>query len=142
MASTWPSFYIDDFNDDEYWDIFIIDTYGVITWYKGSIPRYVDESAKDNMPEDQVYIAPNPVKVNQTKIQYVVRDDSSVKVEVFTMNNRKIKEYTAQAHFTQLNEVNLDTTGLRNGVYMVKIEAISLANGQKSTVLKKLVVLK
>lgn len=91
----------------------------------------IDETGQTMLFEN----VPNPAQ-NKTKIPYQLAQNSVVKLELFDLNGKKIKDLFSGQKEAGLHQVFVETGSLSTGVYIY-----SLTTGEK-TIVKKMVVQK
>jgi hypothetical protein len=86
---------------------------------------YANRSASTSLNENnliqQLSIAPNPVH-DRAEISLSLSSSSDVRVEVLSMEGRLLQEYAYQFSSGKHN-VALDVTGLRSGMYLLRVSS-------------------
>ncbi len=149
-----------DYNKDGYYDIILDQNFGLYIYYGGPA-RFVGEK-ETLMPEDRVILFPNPVKklfinrdfseryyineapdINDTaNIGFAVRDDAVIEIYIYTLSGKLIEKIYGDAKYSYKNIALFNFKGLANGVYIVRIKAISKLNQEEDVVTKKISILK
>jgi photosystem II stability/assembly factor-like uncharacterized protein len=108
----------------------------------GNIIKYVYQAPSDVQSEpgknSSFYLAqnyPNPFNPSTT-IKYSIPDDGIVKLAVYNMLGQEVATLVNTTQKEGIYEVNLNATGLANGVYVYRIETSSFTESKKLVLMK------
>ena len=108
----------------------------------GNIIKYVYQEPSDVQPEpgknSSFYLAqnyPNPFNPSTT-IKYSIPDDGFVKLAVYNMLGQEVATLVNTTQKEGIYEVNLNATGLANGVYFYRIETSNFIESKKLVLMK------
>jgi len=102
----------------------------------------------DLLPQDLVYVWPNPVSGGQAHFHYYVNANAEVTAEVYTLDGKLVARLqgTGQGgrppHGFDSNAIIWDASHAASDVYILRLTARSLDSGEKHTVVKKFAVVK
>lgn len=100
------------------------------------------------LPEDMVYVWPNPVRGDLANFHYYVNSNASVTAEVFTLDGRRVARLSGRGqggqppHRTDSNSIVWNASGVASDVYILRLTAISESGGEQRTVVKKFAVVR
>lgn len=91
-------------------------------------------------PTSRAYNYPNPVYNGETAIRYFVNEDSKINIKIFDLAGDFVAELKADAEGGLDNETIWNVNSIQSGVYLARIEAISLSGETESVIIKIAVV--
>ncbi len=110
--------------------------------------EFILSASGEFLPEDMVYIWPNPVRGGLANFHYYVNSNASVTAEVFTLDGRRVAKLTGRGqggrppHRTDSNMIVFDASGLASDVYLLRLTATSESGGEQRTVMKKFAIIR
>ncbi|HTY07896.1 MAG TPA: T9SS type A sorting domain-containing protein, partial [Candidatus Edwardsbacteria bacterium] len=115
------------------------------TFYKAA--PYVEPSGAF-LPDNLVYVWPNPARGGQVHFHYYVNANAAVTADVFSLDGRRIVHLTGRGeggrppHQASSNAIVWDIGGVASDVYLLRLSATSDASGEQRTVTKKFAIVK
>lgn len=100
------------------------------------------------LPEDLVYVWPNPARGAQVYFHYYVNANAQVTAEVFSLDGRRLARLTGRGqgglapHQTNSNALVWDITSAASDVYLLRLTATSEVGGESRTVVKRFAIVK
>lgn len=113
-----------------------------------SFLEFTLSSSGEFLPEDMVYVWPNPARGGQVYFHYYVNANATVTAEVFSLDGRRLAILTGQGqggrppHQVGSNALIWDIAGAASDVYILRLTARNDADGQKNTVVKKFAIVR
>jgi len=87
------------------------------------------------MPAGRVYNYPNPAEGNSTTIRYYLNYSAEVTISIVNLAGELVTELKGPGNAQTDNEVSWPLSGISNGVYLAKVEAVS-ADGKSIKFIK------
>ena len=83
--------------------------------------RAVERSfaSKTLMQGFQIY--PNPVSDNQTRVSFLLNDESAFQIDIYDILGRSLKTQLCGFMSKGYQEVSVDVTGFRSGQYILRV---------------------
>ena len=100
------------------------------------------------LPDGMVYAWPNPARGDRVHFHYYVNSNAMVTAEVFALDGRRVTRLTGRGdggrppHQASSNAVVWDIRGVASDVYILRLTAVSDADGENRTVVKKFAIVK
>ncbi|MEN3045110.1 MAG: Ig-like domain-containing protein [Candidatus Hydrothermales bacterium] len=125
----------------------------VIAYYKdyGTLRRLEDtvmiEAKGEFLPENTVYVWPNPVR-DYGNFHFYVNQNAKVTVEIFDIRGKKVAESFGtfrggvKPHTLSSNSLIIDLRGLAPGVYMFRLKAEAIDTNERKMVIKKFAIVR
>jgi len=98
-------------------------------------------------PSDSAFVYPNPAPIkekygNKVYFSYFVNQNAYMEIDVFTLEGKRILHYTPTGEGGIRNHYEWDIGKLGSDVYIFRIKAVAKQGGKKSSVMKKLAIVK
>jgi len=87
-----------------------------IEWKKMMIPT----SIATIVAENSVVLYPNPV-VDQATLRFNLTKEAEVSLGIYSLSGQLLKTMTPQTYFSGTNEIQVNTSGLSQGIYLYKL---------------------
>ncbi|UCG91170.1 MAG: Ig-like domain-containing protein [candidate division WOR-3 bacterium] len=100
------------------------------------------------LPEEKVYVWPNPARGDIIHFHFYVNANANVTVDVFNLEGKRVTrlegrgEGGKQAHQESSNALVWDISTVASDVYIFRLSAVSDATGEKKSVIKKFAIVK
>lgn len=91
-------------------------------------------------PKDRAYNYPNPVYEGQTFIRYYVSEESKINIKIFDLAGGYVAELNDFASAGMDNETLWDVSNIQSGVYLARIQAVSINGKSESQIIKIAIV--
>jgi len=154
-----------DYDSDDRPELFVITTAGIVfawqletsasenkIWWNQSLFNYTANNfipdflvpetpgGTELMPAGQAYNYPNPNTGNFTILRYYLREDAQVAIKIFDLAGDLVDHFTGPGQGQIHNEVRWELKDISSGVYLCRIEAVSVR--EKQIRLVKILVIK
>jgi hypothetical protein len=112
---------------------------------------YIDftlSASGDFLPEDMVYVWPNPARGSQVHFHYYVNANASVTAEVFSLDGHRVAKLAGKGqggrppHQAGSNALVWDIAGAASDVYLLRLTATPEAGGESRTVVKRFAIVR
>ncbi|MEN3046997.1 MAG: Ig-like domain-containing protein [Candidatus Hydrothermales bacterium] len=125
----------------------------VIAYYKeyGTLKRLEDtvmiKAKGEFLPENTVYVWPNPVK-DYGNFHFYINQNAKVTVEIFDIRGKKVAESSGifkggiEPHTLTSNSLVIDLRGLAPGLYMFRLVAEAIDTNERKMVIKKFAIVR
>lgn len=100
------------------------------------------------LPDELVYVWPNPARGGRVYFHYYVNANADVTAEVFNLEGRRITRLSGRGeggrppHQSSSNAIAWDISGVASDVYLLRLCATSDASGERRSVTKKFAIVK
>jgi M6 family metalloprotease-like protein len=85
----------------------------------------VPSGVTELLPASKAYVYPNPNIEDYTNIRYYLKDDATVRINIFDLAGDLVAQFNGPGEGSVDNEVRWQLNGISSGVYLCRIEATS-----------------
>jgi Secretion system C-terminal sorting domain len=99
-----------------------------------------NNAVNEFFPTNRAYNYPNPVYEGETKIRYYVSEDSKINIKIFDLAGDFVAELSDDAQGGMDNETVWNVSNIQSGIYLTRIEAVSISGKSEFAIIKIAVV--